>query len=79
MSEENPQSLDKKCENCRYWSEQIVRSLGPKHLIEAICLNREGPFYVVFCCGARRCSAWSSGHLGAIDDPDLPDGAYTEP
>jgi hypothetical protein len=29
-----------------------------------------------FCRGAERCPSWASGHLGAIDDPDLPEGAY---
>ena len=45
-------------------------------LSEALCLNREGAFYSLFCRGAQRCQTWASGHLGAIDDPDLPEGAY---
>jgi hypothetical protein len=69
-------AVDKICETCRYWSELAMRSPGPKHSLEALCLNREGPFYRRFCRGAERCPSWASGHLGAIDDPDLPEGAY---
>jgi hypothetical protein len=69
-------AVDKICETCRYWSELAIRSLGPKHSLEALCLNREGPFYRRFCRGAESCPSWASGHLGAIDDPDLPEGAY---
>jgi hypothetical protein len=64
VREENHQSLNKTCESCRYWSEQIVRCLGPKHPIEAICLNREGQLYLLFCRGARRCSTWQSDIWG---------------
>jgi hypothetical protein len=69
-------AVDKICETCRYWSELAIRSAGLKHSLEALCLNREGPFYSRFCGGAERCPSWASGHLGAIDDPDLPEGAY---
>jgi hypothetical protein len=71
-------SVDKTCETCRYWSELVVRSWGPKLSLEALCLNREGPFYSLFCRGTQRCPSWASGHLGAIDDPDLPEGAYAK-
>jgi hypothetical protein len=71
--------IDKICETCRYWSELVVRFRGPKQSIEAFCLNREGPFYRLFCRGAQRCPCWVSGHLGAIDDPDLPEAAYANP
>ena len=69
-------AVDKICETCRYWSELAMRSPGPQHSLEALCLNREGAFYRRFCRGAERCPSWASGHLGAIDDPDLPEGAY---
>jgi hypothetical protein len=69
-------AVEKICETCRYWSELVIRSLGPKHSLKALCLNHEGPFYGRFCRGAERCPSWASGHLGAIDDPDLPEGAY---
>jgi hypothetical protein len=69
-------SGDRICKTCRYWSELIVRYGGPNRSLEALCLNREGPFYSLFCRGAQRCQTWASGHLGAIDDPDLPEGAY---
>ena len=69
-------SEDRICKTCRYWSELIVRYGGPNRSLEALCLNREGPFYSLFCRGAQRCQTWASGHLGAIDDPDLPEGAY---
>jgi hypothetical protein len=67
---------DKICETCRYWSELVVRSCRRKPSLEALCLNREGPFYSLFCRGAQRCPSWARGHLGAIDDPDLPEKAY---
>ena len=67
---------EKTCETCRYWSELVVRARGTNRSIEAICLNREGPFYSLLCRGDQLCSRWISGHLGAIDDPDLPEGAY---
>jgi hypothetical protein len=41
-------SVDKICETCRYWSELITRSYGPKPSLEALCLNREGPFIAFF-------------------------------
>jgi hypothetical protein len=69
-------AVDKICETCRYWSELAMRSPGPHHSLEAFCLNREGAFYRRFCRGAERCPSWASGHLGAIDDPDLPEGDY---
>ena len=64
--------IDKICETCRYWSELVVRFRGSKQSIEAVCLNPEGPFYRLFCRGEQRCPCWVSGHLGAIDDPNLP-------
>ena len=54
-----------------------VRSRASK--LEALCLNLRGPFYRLFCRGDQRCPYWASGHLGAIDDPSLPDGAYDNP
>jgi hypothetical protein len=70
--------LDPTCETCRYWSELVVRPCGPKHSLEAPCLNREAPFYNLFRRGAQRCPCWASGHLGAIDDLDLSEGAYAQ-
>ena len=70
-------AADKVCETCRYWSELTVRSRASK--LEALCLNVIGPFYRLFCRGDQRCPCWASGHLGAIDDPSLPDAAYDKP
>ena len=38
MTEEN-------CENCRYWSELVVKCQGAGHEIQALCLNQKGPFH----------------------------------
>jgi hypothetical protein len=55
-----------------------VRSRASK--LEALCLNPPlGLFYRLFCRGEQRCPCWASGHLGAIGDPSLPDGAYDNP
>jgi hypothetical protein len=65
---------EKICDNCRYWSKLVVKIR--KTNIEAACLNRGGPFFSLFCRGDQCCPSWESGHLGAIDDPALLDGAY---
>jgi hypothetical protein len=70
-------SADNICDTCRYWSELTVRSCNSK--LEALCLNLLGPFYRLFCRGDQRCPYWASGHLGAVDDPGLPEGAYANP
>ena len=54
-------SGDRICKTCRYWSELIVRYGGPNRSLEALCLNREGPFYT-FSVGAP--SAARPGQAG---------------
>jgi hypothetical protein len=69
-----PMESEKICDNCRHWSKLVVKIHKMK--IEAACLNRDGPFYSLFCRGDQCCPAWESGHWGVIDDPSVRGGAY---
>jgi hypothetical protein len=57
----------KNCKGCRYWSEMIARSIGGGP-VQAMCLSG-GPLDGKDVCGHQTCSAWTSGHHGAIDEP----------
>lgn len=56
------------CAGCRYWSEMIAHChSGP---IEAMCIAPIGaPKRVGYTTARTTCTAWASGHLGAIDEP----------
>lgn len=58
----------KNCAGCRYWSEMIAQSVngGP---VEALCLAAAGPLAGKYTTGGMTCSAWKSGHHGAVDEP----------
>jgi hypothetical protein len=66
------------CENCRYWSELVVKCQGAGHEIQALCLNQKGPFHARYRDAGQWCHTWADGAFGAVDDPDLPPGAYGE-
>lgn len=56
------------CAGCRYWSEMIAQALGGRPL-EAMCLSSDGPLKGKYVTARQTCSAWASGHYGAVDDP----------
>jgi hypothetical protein len=57
-----------RCENCRYWSQMCVRSIGCSP-IEALCLSEDGPKRQKYTPGDYTCPAWKSDHHGQVDDP----------
>jgi len=58
----------KNCAGCRFWSEMIAQSRNGGD-VEALCLAEEGPLAGKYVTARRTCSAWKSGHHGAVDDP----------
>jgi len=56
------------CAGCRFWSEMIAQCHGGGP-VQAMCLSDDGPLAGKYTSGRQTCSAWKSGHLGAIDDP----------
>lgn len=63
------------CAGCRYWSEMIAKSHGPAVL--AMCIAPEGsPLHGKYTREKTTCSAWASGHLGAVDEPGQDPNAY---
>ena len=45
----------------------------------ALCLvprERDAAGLVRYTRGNQTCESWASGHLGAVDEPGLPAGAY---
>jgi hypothetical protein len=66
------------CKTCRYWSALVVRWRGGMHEFEALCLNKKGPFAGRLREGGDWCRGWDDGALGAIDNPNLPPGAYAD-
>jgi hypothetical protein len=66
------------CKGCRYWSEMIagnVHNGGGE--IEALCLaQKPAPFHGQYKHPRSTCSAWASGHHGAIDEPGQDPRAY---
>lgn len=65
------------CGGCRFWSEMIAQAMGGAD-VQAMCLATDGPDHGKYRSARATCTAWKSGHLGAVDDP--PDyGAITRP
>lgn len=57
------------CAGCRFWSEMIAQSLGGGPM-EAYCLAPIGsPLAAKFVTAHTTCTAWKSGHHGAVDEP----------
>lgn len=58
----------KNCAGCRFWSEMIAKSEngGP---VQALCLADGGPLHGKYTVSRQTCTAWKSGHYGAVDDP----------
>jgi hypothetical protein len=48
------------------------------HEFEALCLNKKGPSAGRLREGGDWCRGWEDGTLGAIDNPNLPPGAYAD-
>lgn len=66
----------KDCKGCRYWSEMIAGCNGGGP-VQALCLAPKGsPVHGSYTSGWMTCSAWASGHLGAIDEPGQDPDAY---
>lgn len=66
----------KNCKGCRYWSEMIAGCDGDGP-VKALCLAPQGsPKHGKHMAGFQTCSAWASGHLGAIDEPGQDPRAY---
>lgn len=73
------QPIKHSCTNCRYWSDQTVRSL-PDRQLEAMCLSKDGLYARKYTTEHRTCRAWANATLGSIDDLDLEDAeeAYAD-
>lgn len=56
----------KNCKGCRYWSEMLARYEGGP--MQAVCLSG-GEMNGKWKSENQTCSAWASGHDGAIDEP----------
>ena len=59
---------EKRCENCRYWSQMCVRSIGCSP-IEALCLAAGGKYQGRFMRADATCESWKPNHHGQVDDP----------
>lgn len=59
------------CKGCRYWSEMIAGNMHNNGgAIEALCLApKPAPMHGQYKHPASTCTAWASGHLGAVDEP----------
>lgn len=58
------------CEECRFWSDLVAEKPAGCWPIRAMCLSPRSPLRGEYTEGFERCGSWTSGHLGAIDDPD---------
>ena len=58
----------KDCRGCRYWSEMLAKCEGGEPVV-AMCLAPDGPHEGKYKSARMTCSAWKSGHYGAVDDP----------
>ena len=58
----------KNCGGCRYWSEMLAMCDGGGP-VKAMCLADGGPLSGKYVTAQRSCTAWKSGHYGAVDDP----------
>lgn len=63
------------CKGCRYWSEMVAQSLGGAP-VQAMCLSPTSTYRMQYMSGARQCTEWASGHLGAVDEPGQDPDAY---
>lgn len=57
------------CKGCRYWSEMLAQAGGSCDGVEAMCMNPDSPKRNRYTPGHDSCSAWASGHMGAVDEP----------
>lgn len=58
----------KNCAGCRFWSEMLAMCSGGGP-VQAMCLAENGPQSGKYVSERQSCSAWKSGHHGAVDDP----------
>jgi hypothetical protein len=58
----------KNCAGCRFWSEMIAQCHGGGS-VQALCLADGGPMSGKYTTSRVTCTAWKSGHFGAVDDP----------
>lgn len=57
----------KDCAGCRFWSEMVAKCKGGGPVL-AMCLS-DGPLASKYTPRWQTCTAWKSGHYGAVDDP----------
>jgi hypothetical protein len=62
------------CKTCRFLSDHIASSTDVG--MDAMCLNEHSPFNSMFIPEGNWCFEWAENTDGAIDDLDLPFGAY---
>lgn len=67
-------SKAKTCQSCRFWSEMVARS--GSFGVEALCLSITSESRNKYTPGSHTCTAWKSGHLGAIDEPGNEQDTY---
>jgi hypothetical protein len=64
------------CRGCRYWSEMLAGCTGGGP-VKAVCLApKPAPRAGAWVHGGETCTAWASGHLGAVDEPGQDPDAY---
>ena len=63
----------KRCDTCRFWSERMAMFISGD--LCAVCL-RDGQFCGKYTPGGFACTAWRSGHDGAIDSPKKDPSRY---
>ena len=56
-----------KCDECRFWSEMLAKSVG-EH-IQAMCICEASPQFMKYTLSRHKCENGMPGHLGAIDAP----------
>lgn len=76
MSDHRTYGETRDCKGCRYWSEMVAKAGGEHLTVVALCLSRDSDRKGTYQPGSARCTAWSSGHLGAIDEPGQEPDAY---
>jgi hypothetical protein len=71
MSDHQTYGETRNCKGCRYWSEMIAKCEGGGP-VQAMCLAPVAPGSAHrghYTPAWVKCESWSSGHLGAIDEP----------
>jgi len=58
----------KRCDGCRYWSDQIAR-VESDGVLRAACLSLDSPHAMTFTPGRQTCHDWAGNALDAIDEP----------